>query len=59
MVSGMLIIAKLDPLEGDVTSLQEIADGIGGGTPTLAVETEGRDLWHAVSPAHTICRILA
>jgi hypothetical protein len=31
---------------GDVTSLQEIADGISGRTPTLAVETEGRDLWH-------------
>jgi len=49
----MLVVAKLNPLKGDVTSLQEIADGIGGRTPTLAVETEGRDLWHTVSPTRT------
>src|SRR5690242_5941151 len=53
LVSGMLVVAKLNPLKGDVTSLQEIADGIGGGTPTLAVKTERRDLWHAVSPTRT------
>ena len=37
---GMLIITKLNPLEGNVTSLQEIPDGIGGRAPTLAVETD-------------------
>ena len=40
VVSGMLIITKLNPLEGNVTSLQEIPDGIGGRAPTLAVETD-------------------
>ena len=40
LLAGVLVVAKLNPLKGDVASLQEIADGIGGGTPTLAVETD-------------------
>jgi len=44
LIAGVLVVAQLNPLEGYVTSLQEIADGIGGRTPTLAVETDGSGL---------------
>src|SRR6478752_1148544 len=46
LLAGVLVVAQLNPLKGDVASVQEIADGIGGRTPTLAVETDGSGLLH-------------
>ena len=44
LLAGVLVVAQLNPLEGYVASVQEVADGVGGRAPTLAVKTDGSGL---------------
>ena len=46
LLVGLHVIAQLDPLEWDVTSLEKVANGVSGGTTALAIEADGASLLH-------------
>jgi hypothetical protein len=46
LLTGLLVVTELDPLERYAASLEIIANGLSGGTAALAVEADWAGLLH-------------